>query len=116
MGTWELVPYTTQRGRSPVIEYLDTLPAHDAARVEVELALLSEFGTDLGMPHARPITEGLWELRIRGRIQHRVMYVAIHGRRMLLLHAFTKKTEKTPAREIRVALDRLADYRRRMEP
>ncbi len=116
MSAWELVPYMTQAGRSPVIDYLEALPAHDAARAEIELNLLTEFGTDLGMPHARPITEGLWELRIRGRVQHRVIYVAIHGLRMLLLHAFTKKTEKTPAREVRIALDRLTDYRRRLAP
>jgi phage-related protein len=45
-----------------------------------------------------------------------VLYIAISGRRFLLLHAFTKKTEQTPEREIRLAVDRLEDYRRRQQP
>lgn len=113
MSDWEIAPYRTAAGRSPVEEYVDALSADDAARVEHELDLLSEFGTALGMPHVRPVGRDVWELRIRGRLQHRVMYVALAGRRMLLLHAFTKKTEKTPAREIKVALDRLVEHRGR---
>jgi phage-related protein len=66
------------------------------------------------MPHVRPITgTELWELRIRGRTQHRVLYLAVAGRRLLLLHAFQKKTEHTPERAIATAQQRLADYRRR---
>jgi phage-related protein len=105
--------YTTGSGRSPVEEFLDDLSAQDAARAEVELRLLAEFGTALGMPHVRPVTGEIWELRIRGRIQHRVLYVAASGQQMLLLHAFSKKVEGTPRREIKIATDRLADYRRR---
>lgn len=113
MNDWELVPYRTPSGRSPVEEYLDGLSGDDAARAEVELNLLAEFGAGLGMPHGRSVTKELRELRIRGRIHHRILYVAVSGRRMLLLHAFTKKTETTPARAIKTAIDRLADYRER---
>ena len=109
-----MVFYESSNGRTPVRDYLDGLSASDAARVAVALRLLAEAGTELGMPHVRPIAGAeLWELRIRGRVQHRVLYLAVSGRRLLLLHAFEKKTEKAPERAIATALQRLADHRRR---
>jgi phage-related protein len=113
---WELVYYETASGRCPVREYLDDLSAHEAARVTFDLDLLEEFGIALGAPHVRYIRRGLWELRTGGRIQHRVLYAAVSGRRMVLLHAFTKRTPRTPAAEIAVAADRLTDYVARGEP
>ncbi len=110
MIEWRLVFYESAAGRSPLREYLDTLSAEEAARLTDTLRLLEEFGVDLGMPHVRPIRGRLWELRSGGRIQHRVLYVAVSGRRIVLLHAFTKKTPKTPPGEIALAERRLADY------
>ncbi|MBI4321073.1 MAG: type II toxin-antitoxin system RelE/ParE family toxin [Chloroflexi bacterium] len=49
-----------------------------------------------------------------GRSQHRVLYFAAPGRRLVLLHAFTKKTPKTPPAEIKIAMRRMADYQSRM--
>lgn len=110
MSTWELVFFETSSGRSPVREYLDELAPAEAAKVLADLDLLAEFGLDLGMPHVRPIRGKVWELRSVGRLQHRVLYVAVSGRRMVLLHAFTKKTQKTPASDVALAERRFADY------
>lgn len=116
MDRWTLVFYETASGNSPVEEFLSELPTADATRVARELHLLQTVGIQLGMPHVKRL-EGsdLWELRVRGRLHHRILYVAIRDRRMLLLHGFTKKTEKTPVREIQTATARLADYRERYE-
>lgn len=100
-------------GRSPVREYLDGLNATEAAKVLIDLDLLAEFGLDLGMPHVRPLRGKVWELRSIGRIQHRVLYAAVRGHRLVLLHAFSKKTQATPAREIDLAERRFADYQAR---
>jgi phage-related protein len=117
MADWELIFYETTTGRMPVRQFLDDLPGSEAARMTKELQLLQRFGTALTMPHVRPVTgTDLRELRSRGRLQQRVLYVAISGRRFLLLHAFTKKTATTSEREIRLALDRLEDHRRRQQP
>ena len=108
---WTIEYYETADGYSPVREYLDALPEQDAAQVAFEIDLLGDFGTSLGMPHVRSIHGSkLWELRSRGRNHHRVFYVAVRGRTILLLHAFAKKTQKTPAREIKMAERRLVDY------
>jgi len=108
-----LIFYETASGRSPVREYLDRLSAAEAAKVLTDLDLLAAFGLELGMPHVRPVQGKVWELRSVGRVQHRVLYAAVSGRRLVLLHAFTKKTPKTPASEIDLAEHRFADYQAR---
>jgi len=66
------------------------------------------FGPDLGMPHTRAMGDGLFELRIKGAEGiARVLYCTVVGRTIVVLHAFVKKTEKTPS-------DVLATARRRM--
>jgi phage-related protein len=66
------------------------------------------------MPHVRPLGSKLWEPRSHGpRQQHRVLYVAMAGQELLLLHAFTKKTQQTPRREISTAEQRLKDWQAR---
>jgi phage-related protein len=59
------------------------------------------------MPFARHLGEGLWELRLSGRDGiARVIYFTVHPRRVVLLRAFVKKTQKTPPKEIRLARQR----------
>lgn len=62
--------------------------------------------------HVDDTAEGkLWELRIRaGRKAYRVIYFAFTGQRFILLHAFLKKTRKTPRKQIAIAQRRLADF------
>lgn len=115
MSEWELFFYATSRGRRPVQEYLDGLSATEAASVVADLDLLAEFDLRLGLPRARPVRGNLWELRVVGRVQRRVLYVALSGQRFLLLHAFAKKTPKTPAEEIGLAERRLAEHQSREE-
>jgi phage-related protein len=85
-------------------EFLRSLSDQEAGRVTKLLDLLEHRGTQLTLPYARRV-EGtqLWELRVRGKVQHRIFYVAVHGHRFILLHAFTKKTQRTPKREIKTA-------------
>lgn len=107
---WELEFYRTASGRAPVEDYLDGLAAPEAAKAVRGLELLRTFGTQLGMPHVRSLRGGLYELRLRGQREHRVLYVAVVGQRFILLHAFTKKTQRTPQGEITLAEQRHQDY------
>jgi phage-related protein len=110
---WILVYYATTAGRCPVQEYLDDLGPVEAAKVSFDLDLLKAFGLNLGAPYVRSLQGKLWELRTRGRNQHRILYCDASGRRLILLHAFTKKTAKTPPGEIETAMRRLVDYQER---
>jgi len=105
---WEIELYTDRRGRSPVAEFLDGLPLRDRNDARNALRLLREFGIRLGMPHAKKIKglSNIWELRA-GSI--RLFYVARPGRRFVVLHAFRKKSQKTPVQEILVAERRMVE-------
>jgi phage-related protein len=111
---WRIEFYTNAQGKSPVVDFINDLPAHDRAKIRNALRLLREFGVLLKMPHARPLTghKPLWELR-PGSI--RVLYFAHVGRRFVILHAFRKKGQKTPSRHITTAERRLADLLEREE-
>ena len=105
---WRIVYYQDRRGRRPVREFLDGLSATDRAKVRNALQLLCEFGVLLRMPHARPVSghRGLWELRA-GAI--RMFYFAHTGQQLVILHAFRKKSQRTPAQEIAVAERRMIE-------
>jgi phage-related protein len=68
--------------------------------------LLERFGSQLPMPYSKKISSRLFELRIRGQQEVRIFY-AFRQDQALLLHGFVKKTQKTPQREIKMALNKL---------
>jgi len=108
---WTVESYIDPRGRSPVEEFLDRLPADDRARIDHTIGLLREFGLQLGLPYVKHLEGKLWELRIPvGRKAYRVIYFAFTGQRFILLHAFLKRMQKTPRQEITIAERRLADF------
>lgn len=78
---------------------LESLHPKELAKVLRTIDLLDEFGTDLGLPHSRHMSDGLLELRIRGKRELRIFY-CFHKKHAVLLHGFVKKSQKTPAKEI----------------
>ena len=72
--------------------------------------LLMEFGPNLRMPHSRAIGDGLFEVRPRGREGiGRAFYCFVVGQRIIILHAFIKKTQATPEQELKIARKRLKE-------
>ncbi len=70
------------------------------------------YGPDLGMPHARAMGEGLFELRLKAAEGiSRVFYCTLVGRRIVMLHLFIKKSEKTPRRELEIARRRVKEVK-----
>jgi phage-related protein len=62
---------------------------------------------NLGQPHVKHLEGKLWELRLTGRNGiARAPYVMAIGRRVVVVRAFVKKTQKTPRSEIELALQR----------
>ena len=71
---------------------------------------METYGPDLGMPHTKAMGDGLFELRLKaGEGIARVFYCTKIGRRIVMLHQFTKKTEKTPAKELLIARTRMKE-------
>lgn len=66
--------------------------------------LMLEHGPDIGMPHTRAMSAGLFEVRAKGREGiGRAFYCTVVGQRIVILHAIVKKTEQTPARDLETA-------------
>ena len=103
---WQIHFYEDQRGKSPVLDFINGLSPMDRAKVNNGLRLLEEFGIDLGMPHARRIEDRLWELRPGG---NRLFYFLYTERRFVILHGFCKQSMKTPEKEITTALYRMKE-------
>ena len=75
--------------------------------------MMLEFGANLGMPHTRAMSDGLFELRIKNREGiARVFYCTLVGQRIVMLHGFVKKSEKTPPKELKLARERLAEVKK----
>ncbi len=87
-------------------------PAGIQARYVHLTERLLTFGPDLGMPHSRAMGKGLFELRLKGKEGiGRVFYATLPGRRIMMLHAFVKKSQKTPANELQIARARWKEVR-----
>ena len=91
-----------------VLEEVNELPADMRAKLDHIVALIEEFGlAEVREPYIKHLKGKLWEMRMKGRDGiARALYVTAHERRVVVLHAFRKKTQKTPDRAIKLALKR----------
>ncbi|MCG7852733.1 MAG: type II toxin-antitoxin system RelE/ParE family toxin [Methanosarcinaceae archaeon] len=66
------------------------------------------YGPDLGMPHSRAMGEGLFELRLKASQGiGRILYCTMIGKKIMILHQFIKKSDKTPPKELALARRRM---------
>ena len=105
---WSIESYRDRRGRWPVEEFVERLSGPLQAKVLRDVRLLTLDGPRLSMPLSRPIKgHGFAELRSQfGGDIVRIFYMAIPGHRIILLHGFVKKTQKTPQQELAIAARR----------
>jgi len=75
------------------------------ARIFKSIDLLTIFGNLLGMPHSKALGDGLYELRIHGEQNIRIVY-CFYRQRAVLLHCFAKKSQKTPRADLHCARQR----------
>ena len=89
------------------------LPAGFVARFVRYAERMEVFGPDLGMPHTRAMGGGLFELRLKAAEGiARIFYCTIIGQRIVFLHQFIKKTDKTPRKELDIAHQRMKELKR----
>jgi len=90
---------------------LNALPADQIARFLRIGDLIQGLGLErVGEPHVKHIEGPLWEMRLKGRDGiSRALYVVARPRRVVVVRVFVKKTQKTPRREIELALKRAED-------
>jgi len=98
--------YFHARVQAEIESWPDGILADYARLVE----LLLEFGPNLKMPHSKAMGKGLFELRPKGREGiGRAFYCFLVGRRIIILHAFLKKTQTTPPPELAIARKRMKE-------
>ena len=103
--------YRTASGSEPVREWLLGL-AKDDRRAVGEDIKTAQYGWPLGMPLIRKLEPGLWEVRSHIAAGIARVLFTVDGPVMVLLHGFVKKSQKTPASDLKTAQQRLADLRR----
>jgi len=91
-----------------VASEISALPPDMQARFIRIAERIGQIGLEsLGAPHVKHLEGKLWELRLIGRDGiARAMYITANGRRVVVVRAFVKKTQKTPRTEIELALRR----------
>lgn len=102
------ITYYSEAVQSEILSLPDTL----AARYIVLTRRMVALGPNLGEPHTKAFGEGLFELRLRGAEGiARIFFCTLVGRRVVMLHSFIKKTDKTPPRERQIAEARMKEIK-----
>ncbi len=104
--SWQVILYESEGGQKPIEDFINSLQPDTIAKLIRQIDLLEEFGPRLGMPNAKPIGKGLYELRVRGRQEVRVLYIFAMKSKIYLLHGFTKKTQKISRIDLDIAINR----------
>ena len=111
---YNLIFYTAERGDSPLDDFLDGLDKKSRAKVAAYLSLLEEQGPNLKRPYADIVRGKIRELRILHRSnQYRILYFFHIHNRIVLVHAFSKKTQQLKRKDIDLAEKRMEDWMRR---
>jgi phage-related protein len=104
--------YKTSGGRQPVAEFLDSLDGKQAQKVAWVLELIETIER-VPKQYFKKLenTEGIWEVRVQsGNNAFRFLGFWDTGKFVILCHAFAKKSQEVPGKDIKLAEDRKNDY------
>ncbi len=105
-----VVFFRLDSGREPVREWLKDMDRTNRKSVGEDIMTL-QFGWPVGMPLARKVDDDLWEIRSHVSLGIARTFFTIFKRRIVLLHGFVKKSQKTPLNELATAKRRLTKLR-----
>jgi phage-related protein len=102
--------YTIAYYNASVQENVEAWPAGISASYLRIVEQMGVSGPNLGLPYTRPFGDGLFEIRAKGEEGiGRAFFCSLVGRRIVILHGFIKKTQKTPQKELKLARKRLKE-------
>lgn len=105
--SWSIIYYNEK-----VQQDIMSLPAGIQAKYVHYTKRMLVHGPNLGMPHSRAMGDGLFELRMTASEgTGRVLYCTLISQKIIMLHTFMKKTQKTPAGELAIARKRMKEVR-----
>jgi phage-related protein len=104
--------YETHSGRCPVQKFLDELRESDPGDFAAVMAGLARLRNRQyhRAPLSKPVGDDLFELRHVGKLNTRMLYFFMKGRRIIVVHGIRSKATTIPARHRKVALDRKRDW------
>ncbi|MCE2980593.1 MAG: type II toxin-antitoxin system RelE/ParE family toxin [bacterium] len=104
--------FSVEYYHSNVLADIESWPVDVLADYARLVELLVEHGPDLRLPYSRSMGQGLFELRPHGRSgAGRAMYCFVVGKRIVVVHAFLKKTRQTPDSDLKIARRRIKELR-----
>lgn len=107
----KVIYYTTNNGDNPVKEFIAGFSVAQKNKIVRILTYIEMYGLITAIPHIKKLTGSpLWEIRILGQDNIRVLYAAIEKDVILVLHGFIKKSQKTPGKELETAINRLNNW------
>lgn len=111
----KIIYYITSSGENPTEKFLDSLQKPDKAKIIRILRYVEIYGLITVLPHVKKLTgTSLWEIRILGKANIRVVYAILREDSILLVHGFSKKKQKTPSKDIDLAINRVKDWQKRL--
>lgn len=104
--------YSIEYYSEAVQQDIMSLPHGLAGRYVALTRRMVEVGANLGEPHTQAMGAGLFELRLKSvEGIARVFYCTLVGQRIVMLHSYIKKTQKTPAKELHLAQARMKEVK-----
>lgn len=111
MDKWKVIYYISPSGSNPVSDFLDSLDQQTQSKLLRVVTNIEEYGLLTVIPHIKKLSgTPFWEIRVLGKSNARIIYAVPTRARVLLLHGFLKKTDKTPLKELEIANDRYKQY------
>lgn len=101
MQEFEIIFYDLKDGTEPVKDYILSLDKKMKSKVLKTLSMLQINGNELREPYTAPIGDGIFELRVKCSSNiSRILFFFMMNNKIVLTNGFTKKTRKTPKKEI----------------
>jgi phage-related protein len=108
---FDVVFFETESGKQPVREFIKQLSKEDQKEVGADIRVVQD-SFPIGLPLVRKLKPELWEIRsfIKNGISR--IFFTFFDKKIIFLHAFVKKMQKTPLKEIDVAIKRLKEFKK----
>jgi len=111
LGNYRIYYYIDSKGKELVKDYINKLSRKEQLKVLAYLELLKDSHGYLDEPYSKHIKGKIRELRVDfSKNHHRIFYFTFIGKKIILLSAFLKKTNKTPQKEIKRAINNYQDF------
>ncbi|MDO8471523.1 MAG: type II toxin-antitoxin system RelE/ParE family toxin [bacterium] len=106
MDEYQIIFARSDRGREYVTEFINTLDQDPFGHTTHLIELLAQHGHGVSPKYIKRIHHKIYELRVLGKVQVRIL-LAFNNNEIILLHAFKKKSSRIPPKEITTAISRL---------